>query len=98
MAIFGKGGKELIPAIAIHPGETLQEELEARSIRQIEFAKILDIRPQHLNDLLKGKRHISPEIALKLEKALDISAEFWVRLQADYELTLVRLAHKHKAA
>lgn len=96
MPIFSKDGKEIFSSIAIHPGETLADELEARLIKQKDFSTTIGMRPQHLNDIIKGKRHISPETALKLEKALGISAEFWVRLQADYELTLVRLVHKNQ--
>ena len=97
MAVLGKEGRELFSPTLLHPGEALADELEARGIMQKDFANTIGMRPQHLNDLIKGKRHISPETALSLEKALGISAEFWVRLQGDYELTLVRLALKHQA-
>jgi addiction module HigA family antidote len=96
MAVFGKDGRELFSPTLLHPGEALADELNAREIMQKDFANAIGMRPQYLNDLIKGKRHISPAIALNIEKALGISAEFWVRLQGDYELTLVRLVHKHQ--
>ena len=95
MPVLGKDGKELFSPTLLHPGEALADELEARGIRQKDFAETIGVRPQHLNDLIKGKRHMNPELALKLEKILGIGAEFWVRLQGDYELTIVRLAHEH---
>jgi HTH-type transcriptional regulator/antitoxin HigA len=48
------------------------------------------MRPPHLNELIKGKRHISALLALKLEKQLGISAAFWLRLQIDYDLKIAR--------
>lgn len=72
------------------PGELLREELEERGISQTVFAKKLNIHQPHLSDLLKGKRRISASIALKLEKELGISAEFWLNLQVLYELALER--------
>ena len=42
--------------------------------------------PSHFSDLLKGKRNISASIAVRLEKELNIPAEFWLGLQMDYDL------------
>lgn len=88
--VIGKNGKEIHTDALLHPGEVLAEELEARSIFQKEFAGLVDMRPPHFNELLKGKRHISAVLALKLEKHLGINARFWMRLQVDYDLKIAR--------
>lgn len=88
--IIGKNGKEIINEATLHPGELLGEELAARGIAQKEFAGRIDMRPPHLNELIKGKRHVSAMLALKLEKQLGINAAFWLRLQIDYDLKIAR--------
>lgn len=88
--IVGKNGKEIYADVLLHPGEVLAEELEARGIFQKDFAAWVNMRPPHFNELLKGKRHISAVLALKLEKQLGIKADFWMRLQVDYDLKLAR--------
>ena len=88
--VIDANGKELRSIVLLHPGEVLEEELEARNIKKSVFAMDLKIYPSHFSNILKGKRDINAAIALKLEKALDISAEFWVQLQAEYDLKLER--------
>jgi len=93
--VIGQNGKELRSKVLLHPGEVLEEELEARGIKRSVFAMDLKIYPSHFSNILKGKRDINATIALKLEKALDISAEFWVQLQAEYDLKLERQRLHH---
>jgi antitoxin HigA-1 len=88
--VIGQNGKELRSAVLLHPGEVLEEELEARGLKKSVFAMELKIYPSHFSNILKGKRNINATIALKLEKSLDISAEFWMQLQAEYDLKLER--------
>lgn len=88
--VTGKNGKELHSSVALHPGEILAEELAARKISQRAFAAMVDMRPPHINELLKGKRHISATLALKLEKHFKIDAAFWMNLQVNYDLKLAR--------
>jgi HTH-type transcriptional regulator/antitoxin HigA len=88
--VVGKNGQELRSKVILHPGEVLREELEARDIIKSAFAMELKIYPSHFSDLLKGRRNISAAIAIKLENALGISAEFWMRLQAEYDLKVER--------
>jgi len=76
--------------VILHPGEVLGDELEASGIPQKEFSALVDMRPPHLNELIKGKRHVSALLALKLEKQLGIGAAFWLRLQIDYDLKMAR--------
>ncbi len=88
--VIGRNGKEIYSEVLLHPGDVLAGELEARSIVQKDFAALVNMRPSHFNELLKGKRHISALLALKLEKQLDIEAGFWMRLQIDYDLKVAR--------
>jgi addiction module HigA family antidote len=88
--VIAKNGKEIYTDVLLHPGEVLAEELEARGIFQKDFAAGINMRPPHFNELLKGKRHISALLALKLEQQLGIKADFWMRLQIDYDLKLAR--------
>jgi antitoxin HigA-1 len=88
--VIGQDGRRLTSAILIHPGEILEDELEARELKKSAFAMDNRIYPSHLSDILKGRRNISAAIALKLEKALGIDAAFWMRLQVDYDLATER--------
>ena len=78
--------KELIPFKATHPGLVLKDELIAREISQKEFAHSIEIQPSILYEIIKGKRAVTAEIALILEKALDIPSDFWMNVQTQYEL------------
>src|ERR1019366_9001682 len=88
--VIGKNGKELHTSVTLHPGEIIRDELEAREIKKAQFAKMLGVRPGHLSDLLSAKRHISAATAIKLEKLLGISAEYWLRVQMYYDLQIER--------
>ncbi len=72
--------------IAIHPGEVLKEELEARNISQKDFAKAISVSYTMLNEILNGKRNITADFALLVEAALGTPAELWLNMQARYNL------------
>ncbi len=88
--IFDKQGNELKTLTAFHPGEFLQEEVEERKLKKSELAKQLGLLPGHLSELFKGKRNINARLAVRLEKVLDISAEYWLGLQLAYDLSQAR--------
>ena len=88
--VIGKNGREIFTDVLLHPGEVLGEELAARGIAQKDFAELVGMRPPHLNELIKGKRHISALLALKIEQQLGIDADSWMRLQVDYDLEVAR--------
>lgn len=72
---------------AIPPGEILLEEyLKPLGIGQVEAARRLDISLNRLNEIVLGKRAITADTALRLSRLLKTSAQFWMRLQADWEL------------
>ena len=73
--------------IPTHPGEILQEEfLTPLSLTQVELAKHLKVPVQRINELVRGKRGITPETAWLLSQAFDTTPEFWINLQTVYDL------------
>lgn len=89
-AVFGKNGNELHSPLYFHPGEMLLEEVEERKLKKAELAKQIGLLPGHLSELFSGKRNINARLAVRLEKALDISAEYWLGLQSSYDLAQAR--------
>lgn len=85
-AISGKKGNELHSHVYFHPGDMLLEEVEERELKKADLARKLGLLPGHLSELFKGKRNINARLAVRLEKALGISAEYWLGLQSAYEL------------
>ena len=76
--------------ITTHPGEVLQYEfLEPLEVSQSEFARHLNIPIQRVNELVRGKRGITPDTAWLLAKALGTTPEFWMNLQVAYELSSI---------
>lgn len=70
-----------------HPGEILLKEfLEPLNISQVDLAKSLDVPVQRVNTLINGKRGITAETALLLAKRLKTTPEFWMNLQAAWDL------------
>lgn len=79
------------------PGEFLQEEAEARSISTKELAERCGESVDFINELFRGAREITPELAVKLEQALaGIGAYFWLNLEADYQETLRRVGESRR--
>ena len=72
------------PFRAVHPAEIIKEEIKARSMTQKELAERMGMKQSNLSRLLKGE-NITATVAQKLEDALGIPAEIWVRLQANYD-------------
>lgn len=68
------------------PGEFLREELEARNLSQIEFAEIIGKTPTVVNEILMGKRSITPETAKAIANAFGTSAQLWMNLESAYQL------------
>lgn len=86
---------KITPYIETHPGEVLQDELKARKKSQLSFASEIGVAPTMLNEIIKGKRSITADLALLLEKTLDISAKYWLNLQSNYELDKAILKQKN---
>ncbi len=77
--------------IPSHPGEILQEQfLEPLGLTQVALSEHLEIPVQRINEIVRGKRGVTPETAWLLAQALDTSPEFWINLQANYDLAMNR--------
>jgi len=74
----------------VHPGVTLAEELAARNLTANALALKLRVPANRLTDIMRGRRAVSPETALRLSRYLGTSAEFWVNLQSSYDLAIAR--------
>jgi HTH-type transcriptional regulator/antitoxin HigA len=75
-----------------HPGRALGEEIRARRISQRELAERMGRSPTVINDIIHGRKSITPETALELEEALDgLSAQFWLNMQTFYDLDQARM-------
>ena len=79
---------------AIHPGEILLEEfLVPLGISQYRLARAISVPPRRINEIVHGKRAISPDTALRLSRALGTSDRFWINLQTRYDLEVQLEAH-----
>lgn len=86
-----------LPAEVFPPGEFLREELEAREWTQQELADILGRPPRLISELISAKRTITPETARGLADAFGTSAEFWMNLESQYQLSKVKTADNQVA-
>jgi addiction module HigA family antidote len=75
----------------IHPGEILLEEfLAPMAISQNRLARAMGVPPRRINEIVHGKRAVTADTALRLARALGTSEQFWMGLQADYDLEEAR--------
>ncbi len=84
------------PDIAIPPGELLGEELEARGMSQQDLARRMGRPAQMLNELIHGKKALTPETAIGLEKVLGIPASFWTNSESSYQLVRSRIEERER--
>ena len=70
----------------VHPGAILKEELEARGLSANAFALRLRVPPQRIQEIVAGRRGISPDTALRLEASLGTPARLWLDMQTAYDL------------
>ena len=76
---------EKIPPI--HPGDILKEEfLDEMGITQYKLSKEISVPPRRINEIIHGKRSITANTALRLGRYFGISPQFWINLQAHYDL------------
>ena len=73
-----------------HPGELIGDNLEELRISITKAATGLGITRQQLHNLIAGRSGITPEMAVKLEKALGSTADTWLKMQMNYDLAQVR--------
>lgn len=81
---------EYKPNYANHPGLFLNEDLKALKISQKKFAEMTGISKTIINEIIKGKRDVNARIAVLFEQYLGEPAEFWMKIQAAYDLFIER--------
>lgn len=77
---------------AIHPGEFLREILEERGISQAQFSRAIGMSPMRISHVVKGTRPVTAELALLFGKAFGQTPQYWLNLQAAYDLKLAQRA------
>jgi addiction module HigA family antidote len=81
----------------IHPGEVLLEEfLKPLDISQNKLARAMGVPPRRINEIVHGKRAVTADTAIRLARALGTSEQFWMGLQADYDLEEARKAAQNE--
>ena len=75
--------------IAVHPGEILQEMLDERGISQVELARHLKTDVARINEICRGRRGVSAQMAVLLGRSFGTSAGLWLNLQKNWELSQV---------
>jgi len=86
-------GKKMLPEnrVATHPGEILKEDfLDPAGITQVAFAQHIGVPLQRVNEIIRGKRGITPDTAWLFSLALGTTPQFWMNLQNAFELTSKR--------
>jgi addiction module HigA family antidote len=74
-----------------HPGAVLREDfLKEMGLTQYALAKALAVPQIRISEIVNGKRAISPDTALRLSRYFGTSAEFWLGMQATYDLEMAR--------
>lgn len=75
------------PLHNVHPGEVLDQEfLQPLALSQNALARAIGVPPRRINEIVLGKRGVTADTALRLARAFGTSAEFWMNLQASFDL------------
>jgi antitoxin HigA-1 len=88
---YPDGVTHLLPPI--HPGTVLAEELAARDLNAHRLALAIRVPANRISDIIRGKRPIAAETALRISRYLGTTAQFWIALQSQYDLALAQREH-----
>ena len=81
--------------VPTHPGEILQHEfLTPLNLTQVEFAAHIGVPVQRINEIVRGKRGVTPATAWLFAQAFGTTPEFWINLQAAFDLAQNRPSHE----
>ncbi|MFA5172257.1 MAG: HigA family addiction module antitoxin [Sulfuriferula sp.] len=72
----------------IHPGDYLAEILEELHISQASFARTIGVSPMRISLVIQGKRPVTAELALLFAKAFEQTPQYWLNLQAGYDIKI----------
>lgn len=81
---------------AIHPGEFLRELLDDLGTSQAEFARAIGVSAMRVSHVVNGTRPVTAELALLFGRAFGQSPQYWLNLQAGYDLKTAERAMKHR--
>ena len=81
---------------AVHPGKFLKEMLEDLGTSQAEFARTIGVSSMRISHVVKGARPVTAELALLFGRAFEQSPQYWLNLQAAYDLKTVARAMKDR--
>ena len=73
-----------------HPGSLIKADIDALGLSVVEVAQALGISRQQLHAVIAGRASVTPEMAVRLEKALGSTADTWLRMQMNYDLAQIR--------
>jgi addiction module HigA family antidote len=75
----------------VHPGEILLEQfLKPLAMSQNKLALEISVPPRRINEIVKGRRRVTADTAMRLARFFKMTPEYWMGLQADYDLDVVR--------
>ena len=73
-----------------HPGQLIKADIDELGLTLVDAAKGLGISRQQLHSVIAGRAGVTPEMAIRLERAIGSTADTWLRMQMNYDLTQVR--------
>jgi len=73
-----------------HPGQLIKADIDELGLSVVDAAKGLGISRQQLHSVIAGRAGVTPEMAVRLEKALGGTADTWLRMQMNYDLAQIR--------
>ena len=82
----------------VHPGEFLKEIIDELGISQAEFARTVGLSAMRISHVIKGQRPVTAEMALLFGKAFGQTPQYWINLQAAYDLKIAEKAIGRKLA
>ncbi len=82
----------------IHPGEFLKEIIDELGVSQAEFARTVGLSAMRISHVIKGQRPVTAEMALLFAKAFGQTPQYWINLQAAYDLKIAEKAIGRKLA
>ena len=84
--------ESLTPFVATHPGEMIKDELKERNMTQKQLAAESGFKASVLSETINGKRSVSLNVAVALEKVLGVPADVWMNMQTQYDLDAANIA------
>lgn len=85
-----KHAGSLLKIRPVHPGEVLQEEIQELELSANGLAQMLDVPANRISDILRGRRSVTADTALRLARYLGTTPALWLNLQQNYDLALAQ--------